>query len=98
MITPNPEMVSRAFETLATVLAAEPLPSSSGPRIARAAEFMLMRINGAQAAFKHRDTRNYVHLDILTGQLRIPSTGQAFERGDFTQIPLPEMASNLQGE
>jgi len=81
-------MFSRAiingyFVMLEESLRTFPLPKSDGSRrYAFVGEFMLMDVSGRVVFFKHRDTRNYIYMDKLTGALSIP-VGGYFHRGTF---------------
>lgn len=81
------------FERLIPLLAATPLPCEHGPaRICGVDEFMFMgeRDDGL-ALFKHRDTRNYVHLRAVNDkyELTVPKGG-AFALGFFDSFEIPD--------
>jgi hypothetical protein len=82
----------RWFERLQIALRTQPLPTrDGGTRQAEAPEFMLMdctSINGHEwAFFKHRHTRNYLHLR-KDGVITIPTKGSEFHGGTFDDYPV----------
>ena len=52
-------------------------------RIGSAKEFMFMGFTARGIAFKHIDTRNYIYMDRLTGELTIPKSSRYFGQGVF---------------
>lgn len=65
------------FELLAELLKTHKLPCEKTPaRIAEPDEFMLMSVTEDRIAFKHRETRNYLHL-VRHGywKIQIPNGG-----------------------
>lgn len=83
--------IDRQFERLEEALKMTPLPylTEAGEwrtRRGSASEFMFMTSTREDTpryvAFKHRSTRNYVHLR-LDGEVYIPREDRDFRRGDF---------------
>lgn len=75
-----------AFDKLKKALRNFELPTEGGSRRkADPGEFMLMNMaqNGTKAMFKHRDTRNYIIIDMKSGKMDVPITSKAFFRGYF---------------
>ena len=84
----NQQEIEKQFRRLEKLLPENPLMKEDRTtRIASPDEFMLMQTehNGSRAAFKHRDTRNYVYVQLMGGVdvLQVPVTPQAFHRGTF---------------
>lgn len=81
------DTVAHHFNRLATLLAYRMLPTEGGgKRLAGTDEFMLMQVRDGVAHFKHRDSRNYVHLKVDhegDGYLKVPDDGTPFHRGTF---------------
>lgn len=75
--------VTKAFERLELVLWSNHLPDgNNGQRLASAKEFMYMGHNGAEVAFKHIETRNYLWL-TRDNNLILGDGVSAFEKHDF---------------
>jgi hypothetical protein len=85
------------FPILAELIEGQEFKTSVGTRSDVVAdEFMLMWCDNETAAFKHRDTRNYVYLrkprmyvDGHPWELDIPVTKDHFHFGLFDKIELP---------
>lgn len=77
----------------AAVLSVTPLPDGKGAtRTCDAGEFMLMGSCANQASFKHRDSRNYVHL--FCEECRVPpgdTDGPALS-DDYLLVPMGPVA------
>lgn len=98
VMTYDQETVERWFSRLEELLVDRKLPCENGPaRLAKANEFMLMDFTPDSAAFKHRDTRNYVHVRKIVNrpftharkgewELVIPCTDDAFNVGFFDKF------------
>lgn len=75
-----------AFDKLKRALRNFELPTEGGSRRkADPGEFMLMNMaqGGSKAMFKHRDTRNYIIIDMKSGKMEVPITSKPFFRGYF---------------
>lgn len=78
--------INRQYVRLGTLLRSHSLSTSNGgKRTADADEFMLMKIDGTSSAFKHCDSRNYVHIESSSGKdvLRVPKTTFPWNGGTF---------------
>jgi hypothetical protein len=82
-------VIDKWFFLLECVLKARPLKCADGSeRLASASEFMFMGLRGGEAAaFKHRDTRNYIYL-LSDGGLYVPEGRPwgSFHQGTFDAI------------
>lgn len=78
------ELVERAFEALATALATILLATSDGSmRQASSSEFMHMLTSKGWHQMKHAYSRNYVFINVATGEMYVPKTPEPFQRGTF---------------
>ena len=83
--------VDEHFKDFAALLESQQVDGGAGAhRFANADEFMLMQVTPeGWVHFKHRDSRNYIFMDVSGTQLHIPR-GRAFCQGVFpAPIPLP---------
>lgn len=75
---------AESFEKLEKALAKIYLIDTDGNKVIRTTEhFMYMETRGKWVAFKSRETRNYLYLDIFTGRIHIPYEDKPFFRGQF---------------
>ena len=83
--------VDEHFKDFAALLESHQVDGGDGAhRFADAGEFMLMQVTPeGYVHFKHRDSRNYIFMDVSGTQLHIPR-GRPFCQGVFpAPTPLP---------
>lgn len=84
---PNADEQKDAWKLLKVALKTAKLPTLSGKARTKVDpdEFMLMHMANNYYFFKHRYSRNYVLIDMVTGKLVVPKEQQAFFRGTFDE-------------